>query len=94
MYCQKCGQQIDDEAVMCPHCGELTVNYAEQTRRQPTKTKEKTNWAILKLIFGVIYLLNGLLWFGRNTARMVCFLLIGGGLLLWWFAKDWAPKDE
>lgn len=25
MYCRKCGKQIDDEAVVCPHCGVLAV---------------------------------------------------------------------
>ena len=25
MYCRKCGKEIDDEAVVCPHCGVLTV---------------------------------------------------------------------
>ncbi|MCL2675161.1 MAG: zinc ribbon domain-containing protein [Firmicutes bacterium] len=27
MYCKNCGQQIDDRAVVCVHCGRLTDNY-------------------------------------------------------------------
>lgn len=30
MFCYKCGQQIDDEAVVCPHCGCATKNYTPQ----------------------------------------------------------------
>ena len=30
MFCYKCGQQIDDEAVICPHCGCGTKNYNPQ----------------------------------------------------------------
>lgn len=30
MFCYKCGQQIDDEAVVCPHCGCATKNYIPQ----------------------------------------------------------------
>lgn len=27
MYCKNCGQQIDNNAVVCPHCGVATENY-------------------------------------------------------------------
>ena len=27
MYCNKCGKEIDDEALICPHCGCGTLNY-------------------------------------------------------------------
>ena len=27
MFCRKCGKEIDDEAVVCPHCGVPTINY-------------------------------------------------------------------
>lgn len=34
MYCQHCGEQIDDKAVLCPHCGtavkEQTPSFAEK----------------------------------------------------------------
>ena len=32
MYCKNCGAQIDDHAVICPHCGVPTENYAAQPR--------------------------------------------------------------
>lgn len=30
MYCYKCGKEIDDEAVVCPHCGCATKNFSQQ----------------------------------------------------------------
>lgn len=27
MFCRKCGKEVDDEAVVCPHCGVPTINY-------------------------------------------------------------------
>lgn len=29
MYCSKCGKQIDDEAIVCVHCGVPTANYKQ-----------------------------------------------------------------
>ncbi len=29
MFCRFCGKEIDDEAVICVHCGEKTANYRE-----------------------------------------------------------------
>lgn len=87
MYCQKCGKQIDDEAVMCPGCGEFTHNHSPKraSRNKPSKFK----WSVLKLIFGIVYIFNSLAVFGKDTAKMVVFFIIGSALLLWWFAKDW-----
>ena len=34
MFCSKCGQQILDEAVICPHCGCATGNYPNNTTNQ------------------------------------------------------------
>ena len=27
MFCHRCGREIDDQAIICPHCGVATVNY-------------------------------------------------------------------
>ena len=31
MYCRNCGEQIDDQAVICPHCGVPTHHMNQQT---------------------------------------------------------------
>lgn len=33
MYCRKCGKQIDDEAVVCVHCGVATKDHEPQAQQ-------------------------------------------------------------
>lgn len=65
MYCSKCGEIIDDEAVICPKCGCKTANFDKDDKKNiiinnsasssstgPTKRKKKYNFLIdLILIF-------------------------------------------
>ena len=41
MYCKNCGKQIEDKAVICPHCGVATDRYALIT--QPAVQTSKNN---------------------------------------------------
>lgn len=45
MFCSKCGNQIDDNAVICPNCGVPTENYQQnnQAQQQPTINIVNTN---------------------------------------------------
>lgn len=46
MFCTKCGTQIDDAAVICPHCGVPTQNYqqnAQPQQQQPVINVVNTN---------------------------------------------------
>lgn len=48
MYCNKCGKEIDDEALICPYCGCGTVNYirdqakAESRARSPASLRRRS----------------------------------------------------
>lgn len=42
MYCKNCGQQIDDKAVVCIHCGVATQNLESQVQ-QPVINIVNTN---------------------------------------------------
>ena len=88
MFCQNCGKQLDDEAVMCPACGTETVN-AAKTKKPAKKTYHKGIW---KLIVGGILLLSGFTGiFNRHIFGLV-YVLIGLALVVWWIDKDWQPK--
>ena len=60
MYCSKCGKEINDEAVICVHCGCAVEN------KMNTKANEadapSTAWAVLgffiPLVGLILYLLN------------------------------------
>lgn len=43
MYCQKCGKEIDDEAIVCPHCGVATKNMHSQEPAQVVINNTNTN---------------------------------------------------
>ncbi|MBQ7045910.1 MAG: zinc-ribbon domain-containing protein [Clostridia bacterium] len=45
-YCQKCGNELLDEAVMCPKCG-CTVEGKQPTKEQKEKSKNQAIGAIL-----------------------------------------------
>lgn len=54
MYCSKCGKEIDDEALICPHCGCGTVNYVRDQAKasaQRQLTQKKRSTALLLCIF-------------------------------------------
>lgn len=50
MYCSKCGEEIMDEAVVCPKCGCLTDDKLQKS----TKPKAKTGLQTATLVFMII----------------------------------------
>ena len=41
MFCSKCGKEIFDEAVICPHCGVPVKNIVPIVESQPAETAEQ-----------------------------------------------------
>jgi uncharacterized membrane protein YvbJ len=58
MFCQNCGNEINDEAVVCPSCGVPTDNYVEPAVDYVTKDNtvkaKKTVLQILAKFFLII----------------------------------------
>lgn len=70
MYCRNCGQQIDDQAVICPHCGVPTQNMAQ--------TGQKTNTlAVVGLVLSFFVSIAGLIC--SIIARKQCIERNEGG---------------
>ena len=42
MYCHKCGEEIDDEALICTHCGCGTINYQKDKMQSEAKAAQET----------------------------------------------------
>lgn len=57
MYCTHCGQQINDEAVICPHCGCETGR-----KRIAYNDAKSTGFSVLGFFFPVIGLILYLVW--------------------------------
>ncbi len=58
MYCKNCGKEVDDKAVICPHCGCQTGN------KPASNVEDKANagWGVLGFFFPLIGLILYLVW--------------------------------
>ena len=59
-YCQKCGNQLMDEAVICPkcgcQCGNINQQYQQNRRREPDEVSVGLCFlSFLIPLFGLIY---------------------------------------
>lgn len=60
MFCTKCGKEINDQAVVCVHCGCLVENgnhggYASVSNMTAgTETAEKSTLAVLSFVFAFL----------------------------------------
>ncbi len=59
MFCNNCGSQIDNNAVVCPHCGVATGNF----NRTPAQAQNTTNgMAIAGFVLSFFFSLLGLIF--------------------------------
>lgn len=58
MYCKNCGQQIDDKAVVCIHCGVATKEPVQQAQ-QPVVNVVNMNTNTVSGGIGYIHKKNG-----------------------------------
>ena len=57
MFCNNCGKEIDENAVVCPYCGSATDKMAEVTGNTPNPEEaKKTNiQAIVGFVLSLLY---------------------------------------
>jgi len=89
-FCEKCGKQLEDDAVICTGCGCPTENWKkdeEATESLPQFTVEKEKkpfpWSLVSLILGIAGIVTGPLG-----------ILFGiAGIVLVKKGKEKAPED-
>ena len=69
MFCKNCGNEIDDGAVVCPHCGVATDNMAKATAPVPAQknTMALVGFILAILEFSVIALILSII--GLNNSK-------------------------
>ncbi len=69
MFCNNCGKEIDDNAVVCPHCG-VAVNMKSYNSQFQPQTDSNTI-AIIGFVFSFLFALVGLICsiIGFNKAK-------------------------
>lgn len=66
MFCKYCGQQLNDGAAVCTHCGCPTENFRKSPERPAEKAAHKTNgFAIAGFVLALVSLV-----FGTSSALM------------------------
>jgi len=68
-YCEKCGNEIDEEATFCPNCG-ANIKSPDIAYRRP-RSSERNITTLLAIFFGGIIIIASL------------GILAGGGMVMW-----------
>lgn len=70
MYCNKCGAEINDDAVVCVHCG-CSV---QKNKVQTTNTSKNSIGWLLAFFFGLIGLIIGVCMYQEGTVERETFM--------------------
>lgn len=87
MFCRKCGEKIDDEAVICVHCG-VAQSPLPQAKNTDPLAKSKLAGGLLGILLGGLGIHNFYLGYtGKGVAQLlltvVGWIIIVGPLISW-----------
>ena len=63
MFCKNCGKEIDEKAVICPHCG-VATGKVDNSNDAPS-----AGWGVLGFFFPLIGLILYLVWKSEYPLR-------------------------
>ena len=70
MFCTNCGSQLNDSAVICPHCGVATENFnAPRSAAPAANDAPSAGFAVLCFFFPVVGLILYLVWHDTMPLR-------------------------
>ena len=80
MFCSKCGKEIDNEAVICVHCGCATQNYRDgkQSKEQPIIINNNNSASSSAVVSG------GRVRRKRSLIFDIFMICMTGGLWIFW----------
>ena len=78
MFCKFCGKEIDDDSIVCSHCGKqlntVNVNITQQTSTNDYDYPKTGIGVLLCLLLGIIGLIIGLCLYPANTEARYTFI--------------------
>ena len=79
MFCQKCGKEIMDEAVVCIHCG-----CAVKASEKENDKKNENSWIGLAILSFLIPIVGLIYWAvnPKKTDAQTCGLVALGGFIV------------
>lgn len=79
MYCKKCGKEINDDAVVCVHCGCAVEDKKPAVSNSQDFNTPKTGMGVLLgLLLGLVGLLIGVLIYPEGTVARKTFIKAWG----------------
>ena len=78
MFCRKCGEEINDEAVICPKCGCETGNKKEPLPVMDADEPKTGIGVLCALFLGLIGLIIGLCLYKEGTVARKTFMKAWG----------------
>ena len=81
MFCSKCGKEINDNAVICIHCGCATVNNRINTH-SPTVNDDR-DWSIALVLAIFLGIFGAHRFYTGHIAIAIAQLFTAGGCGLW-----------
>lgn len=82
MFCSKCGKEINDEAVVCIHCGCAVKNNSDIT------TNEEHDWLVAMLLCWFLGGFGAHRFYSGHIGTGIVQLITLGGCGIWAFI-DW-----
>ena len=77
MFCPKCGKEVEDDAVVCVHCGRpLEMNYRQhqQTQNADYNQSKTALGVVMGMFLGVIGLIIGICMYPEGTVARKTFM--------------------
>ncbi|WP_295209241.1 zinc ribbon domain-containing protein [Ruminococcus sp.] len=83
-FCRKCGKEINDDAVICVHCGCATEKAAQQNNQNPNYDPD-SNADFVEILLSVLIPIAGIIMYfvkkdTRPKAAKTCLLV---GIITW-----------
>ncbi len=80
MFCKNCGKEIDDQAVVCVHCG-VAVNPSAVANADPN-AKSKLVAGLLGIFLGSLGIHNFYLGYTKKAVAQLLICLLGSCLVV------------
>ncbi len=81
MYCQNCGKEVNDNAVVCIHCGCALNSNSAPISEGASSSISKTGF-LLGLFLGLIGLIIGILMYKDDHSKQVFIKSWGKGIII------------
>ena len=85
MFCQNCGSEVSDKAVVCVKCGCALTQNKEDALVFPWTKNQMITYGIIGFIIPIIGIIMGIIGLCKEPRRTQGVILLAIGLFAWFF---------